>query len=75
MAKKKSTPEEAPVTCVPPKSFERNEFGLLCDPNVTYEYSEDGFIDWRKMVSSNILLQIDKGQKKLTFQSLRIETF
>ena len=70
MAKKKSTPEEAPVTCVPPKSFERNEFGLLCDPNVTYEYSEDGFIDWRKMVSSEYLVANRQRTKETDISKL-----
>lgn len=51
----------APVTppdsnCVPPKKFERNEYGLICDGSVVYVYNDDGTINWRKMIKPEFLV-------------------
>jgi hypothetical protein len=48
-----------PVTtpsCIPPKVFERNNFGLICDGSVNYVYNDDGTINWRKMVKQEFLV-------------------
>lgn len=42
-------------SCIPPRLFERNEFGLICDGSITYVYNEDGTINWRKMVKPEFL--------------------
>lgn len=51
MDSKIETPKQ---TCIPPKLFKRNEYGLLCDVN--YVYNENGTIDWRKMISPEFLV-------------------
>lgn len=50
-AKAKSKPK---VT--PPKLFSRNEFGLLEDPSIPYEFNEDGSVNWRKMIKPEYLV-------------------
>ena len=44
------------TTCLPPKKFERNEYGLICDGTVNYIYNEDGTINWRKMIKPEFLV-------------------
>lgn len=48
--------QEKVVTCIPKNSIKRNEFGLICNDNVNYVYDENGFIDWRKMISAKYLV-------------------
>jgi hypothetical protein len=52
--------EEIPLapkpSCIPPRLFDRNDFGLICDGSVNYVYNEDGTIDWRKMVKPEFLV-------------------
>ena len=43
-------------SCIPPRLFERNEYGLICDGAITYVYNDDGTINWRKMVKSEFLV-------------------
>lgn len=50
------TPTTPIPSCIPTHKFERNEFGLICDPSVTYVYNEDGTINWRKMVKDEFLV-------------------
>ena len=40
----------------PPKTFERNGSGLLQDSSVEYVFTDDGMIDWRKMVKTEYLV-------------------
>lgn len=44
------------LSCIPPRLFERNEFGLICDGSINYVYNEDGTINWRKMVKPEFLV-------------------
>jgi len=48
--------EKLVVTCVPPKKFERNEFGLLCNNEVNYVYDANSLIDWRAMIDRKYLV-------------------
>lgn len=49
-------PNDSEVSnCVPPKTFKRNEFGLICD-GIQYVYNEDGSINWRKMIKPEYLV-------------------
>src|ERR1017187_4253624 len=50
------TPLPSAETCIPPKKFERNEYGLICDGSVSYVYNEDGTINWRKMIRPQFLV-------------------
>lgn len=43
-------------SCVPPRLFERNGYGLICDGSINYIYNEDGTINWRKMVKPEFLV-------------------
>lgn len=43
-------------SCMPPKLFERNEYGLICGEQIKYVYNEDGTIDWRKMIKPEFLV-------------------
>jgi len=43
-------------SCIPPRLFERNEYGLICDEAITYVYNDDGTINWRKMVKPEFLV-------------------
>lgn len=38
---------------IPPILFQRNEYGLL--NHIKYYFTEDGFVDWRKMIPSKYL--------------------
>lgn len=40
----------------PPKVFRRNKYGLLENDNITYQFNEDGTINWRKMVKPEYLV-------------------
>lgn len=53
-----NVPTNVPVenSCIPPKKFGRNEYGLICDGTVTYVYKPDGTIDWRKMIKPEFLV-------------------
>jgi hypothetical protein len=51
MAETNTTPSVA----VPPKTFKRNEYGLIADGSVNYVFNEDGTINWRKMVKPEFL--------------------
>lgn len=39
---------------IPPKTFKRNEFGLL--EGVNYVFNEDGSVNWRKMIKPEFLV-------------------
>jgi len=38
------------------KKCQRNEHGLLKDPSIEYVFNENGYVDWRKMVSKEFLV-------------------
>ena len=40
----------------PPATFKRNEYGLMEDKNVKYIFSDDGSVNWRKMVKPEFLV-------------------
>jgi len=40
----------------PPTAFKRNEYGLMEDKNVKYVFSDDGSVNWRKMVKPEFLV-------------------
>jgi len=44
------------ITCTPPKLISRNEYGLICSPDFQYVYSDDGTINWRKMLKMEHLV-------------------
>ena len=44
------------MSSIPPKTFKRNEYGLLEDPPIPYVYNEDGSVNWRKMIRSEFLV-------------------
>ena len=44
---------ESPNKTIPPKFFERNEYGLL--EGAEYKFKEDGSIDWKAMVDPKFL--------------------
>jgi hypothetical protein len=44
------------MSSIPPKTFKRNEYGLLDDPPIPYVYNEDGSVNWRKMIRSEFLV-------------------
>lgn len=44
------------MSSIPPKTFSRNEFGLLENPPIPYVYNEDGSVNWRKMIRSEFLV-------------------
>lgn len=48
--------ENKNVSCIPTKIIQRNEFGLICDENIKYIYTPEGFIDWRKMINPKYLV-------------------
>ena len=39
------------------KKIKRNDNGLISGSSVDYVYNEDGFVDWRKMVKTDHLVQ------------------
>lgn len=49
-------PAPAPLCGVPPKKFERNEYGLIADCSVNYVFNDDGTINWRKMINPKFLV-------------------
>jgi len=40
----------------PPVTFKRNQYGLLEDKNVKYEFNDDGTVNWRKMIKPEFLV-------------------
>ncbi len=51
--------EQAPTdvnTSIPPSVIHRNEFGLIDNNKITYVYTCDGLIDWRKMINPKFLV-------------------
>lgn len=52
--------EEPKLICVPPKDFNRNEFGLMT--NVNHSFNADGTVNWRKLVRQENLV-INKSRK------------
>lgn len=40
----------------PPKLLKRNEFGLLEDPPVPYVFTDEGYVNWRKMIRPEFLV-------------------
>jgi len=38
------------------KSIERDDHGLITQPKVDYVFTDDGFVDWRKMVKEEFLV-------------------
>ena len=51
-----TTKTKSKTTVSPPKLFNRNEYGLLEDPSIPYEFNEDGSVDWRKMIKPEYLV-------------------
>ncbi len=49
-------PVSSVSTCIPPRAFARNQYGLICDDFVAYSYAENGMVDWRKMVKPEYLV-------------------
>jgi hypothetical protein len=47
---------EAQPSCIPPVSFKRNEYGLICNDNVQYQFNPDGTVNWRKMIKPEFLV-------------------
>ena len=39
--------------CIPPNPLTRNEFGLI--ENINYQFQENGFVDWRKLIKKEYL--------------------
>lgn len=58
--------EEVKFSNIPPlaEKFQRNEFGLLANTN--YEFTEDGYVNWRKMIKPEYL--VFNLQKKETIE-------
>ena len=54
MTKKKIGFSEEEVSTV--ASVKRDEHGLITEPKVEYIFSEDGFVNWRKMVKPEYLV-------------------
>lgn len=50
------TPAVEKPSCIPPKEFKRNEYGLICDPSVNYVYNQDGTVNWRRMIKPEYLV-------------------
>jgi len=44
------------VTNKPPVTFKRNQYGLLEDKNIKYEFNDDGTVNWRKMIKPQFLV-------------------
>jgi hypothetical protein len=40
----------------PPATIKRNQYGLLEDKNVNYVFSDDGSVNWRKMIKPEFLV-------------------
>jgi len=40
----------------PPVVFKRNQYGLLEDKNIKYQFNDDGTVNWRKMIKSEFLV-------------------
>ena len=40
----------------PPVVFKRNQYGLLEDKNIKYEFNENGTVNWRKMIKPEFLV-------------------
>ena len=49
----------------PPSVFKRNEYGLLEDESVNYEFNLDGTVNWRKMVKPEFLVANSDLCKKI----------
>jgi hypothetical protein len=61
--------EEKTYNCVPPTRFTRNEFGLL--DNIDYVFSQDGKVDWRKMVKPEYLVPNTARTKETDVSKLK----
>lgn len=61
--------KEKVITCIPKTVIQRNDYGLICNDSVNYVYDENGFIDWRKMISPKYLVPnrqlFEKNGKKV----------
>jgi len=62
---------EAPVTesvvdtSIPPKLITRNAFGLINNGSVSYVYTPEGFVDWRKMINpKHLTINKQRFEKK-----------
>lgn len=44
------------MNSIPPKTFKRNEYGLLENPPIPYVFNEDGSVNWRKMIRPEFLV-------------------
>jgi len=44
------------MSSIPPKTFKRNEYGLLEEPPIPYVYNDDGSVNWRKMIRPEFLV-------------------
>ncbi len=40
----------------PPVVFKRNQYGLLEDKNIKYQFNDDGTVNWRKMIKPEFLV-------------------
>lgn len=45
-----------PMSSIPPKLFNRNEYGLLVEPSTPYVFNDDGSVSWRKMIRPEFLV-------------------
>lgn len=63
------------LTSSPPKLFTRNDLGLLEEPSISYEFNEDGSVNWRKMIKPEYLVSTNPNEtdvSKLTDKDLLI---
>jgi hypothetical protein len=44
------------IYCVPPVISSRNEFGLICSPDVKYVFKPNGRVDWRAMIPKEFVV-------------------
>jgi hypothetical protein len=44
------------MSSIPPKSFNRNQHGLLEEPPIPYVFNDDGSVNWRKMIRPEFLV-------------------
>ncbi len=43
-------------TCIPPKALNRNQYGLICSPDINYVFKPNGRVDWRVMIPKEFLV-------------------
>ena len=62
--------KEEDVRFSPPKVFTRNEYGLVEDDDTKYVFTDEGLIDWRKMVKPEYLVSNRQRTKELDVTKL-----